>query len=227
MPTQARIRFSASLLAMSSVLFAAFPLLRPYFALDPLQPEATLAAAAPAITAASWTLAHALATAGFALLLCALPALYDQLAASDAEPLAWRALVCCLAGIALVMPTLGVEMYAMPAMGRVYGNGATEVAPIIRYIYIGRTTAVMLIGLALLAVGAMMFAAALWRTRPSARWAAVTWAVGLALWLPLLPPPVRIADGLAIAIGGAWLARNMWRRDAALDLAVRARHALP
>jgi len=36
-------------------------------------------------------------------------------------------------------------------------------------------------------------------------------AIGLAFWLPMLPKPVRIIDGLLIGIGGIPLAWTMWR----------------
>src|SRR6266567_4451279 len=38
--------------------------------------------------------------------------------------------------------------------------------------------------------------------------------IGLALWLPLLPKPVRIIDGLLIGLGGIPLAWSMWRNAA-------------
>ena len=43
------LRFGAVSLAASAVLFAIFPLVRPYFLLDPLEPVATLGAAGPAV----------------------------------------------------------------------------------------------------------------------------------------------------------------------------------
>jgi len=58
----------------------------------------------------------------------------------------------------------------------------------------------------LLAVGAIMLATAIARSRSFPTWAGITFAVGLALWCPLLPPAVRVADGLLIGIGGIGLA---------------------
>jgi hypothetical protein len=40
----------------------------------------------------------------------------------------------------------------------------------------------------------------------------VALAAGLALWLPLLPRAVRIADGLLIGIGRVWLGWALWRK---------------
>jgi len=74
--TRNRLRWSALALGLSAFLFAIFPLVRPYFPMDPTQPAATLAGAASAVTSAAWMLAHALATIAFVLLLCGLPALY-------------------------------------------------------------------------------------------------------------------------------------------------------
>jgi len=78
-------------------------------------------------------------------------------------------------------------------------------------IYLGGATLVMVLGLLLLAVGAIMLATTIAQSRSLPTWAGITFAVGLALWCPLLPPAVRIADGLLIGIGGlrlAWALRR-------------------
>jgi len=73
-------------------------------------------------------------------------------------------------------------------------------------IYLGGATLVMVLGLLILAVGAIMLATAIARSRLLPTWAGITFAVGLALWCPLLPPAVRIVDGLLIGVGGIGLA---------------------
>lgn len=210
------LRFGAVSLAASAVSFAISPLVRPYFLLDPLEPVATLGAAGPAVASAPWVLAHAIAMAAFVLLLVSLPVLYSVLAQTDAEPRAWRALMTALAGIALIMPTLGVETYVLPAIGRLYLDGRGEIAPMIGLIYRGPTTLVMLLGLLLLAAGAIMFARAIRQSGALSRPAGLLLATGLTFWLPLLPPPIRIADGVLIGIGGAWLAWSLWRSEIAV-----------
>ena len=209
------LRFGAVSLAASAVLFAIFPLVRPYFLLDPLEPAATLGDAGPAVASAAWVLAHAIAMAAFVLLLVSLPVVYSVLARTDAEPRAWRALMTSLGGIALIMPTLGVETYVLPAIGRLYLDGRAEIAPMIGLIYRGPTSLVMLLGLVLLAAGAIMFARAIRQSGPLSRPAGLLLATGLTFWLPLLPPPIRIADGVLIGLGGAWLAWSLWRSEIA------------
>jgi len=209
---RARIRMGALALGLSAVLLAAFPLVRPFFRLDVFAPEATLATASPAVTSGAWLIAHLVGMGGFILLLGAIPALYAHLAAEDDAPRLFRATIASMAGVALVLPMFGVETFALPAIGWTYLDGQPGIAPIVTLIYRGLGTGVMLIGLLLLAVGALTFAIVIWRRGTLPKWGALTWAVGLAAWLPLLPRPVRVVDGLLIGIGGVWLAATMWRR---------------
>ena len=208
-----RARLGALALGLSALLLGAFPIVRPFFRLDVFAPEATLAAAGPAVASAAWLIAHLMGMGGFVLLLGAIPTLYAHLAAHGDAPRLFRATVSGIAGIALVLPMFGVETYALPAIGQIYLGGQPEIAPIVTLIYRGLGTVVMLIGLLLLAVGSLTFAKVIWARGALPRWAALMWAMGLAAWLPLLPHPVRVVDGLLIGIGGVWLAAAMWRRD--------------
>jgi len=102
----------------------------------------------------------------------------------------------------------------MPVIGRLYLDGVTGIAPALASIYWGPMTLVMIVGLIMLAVGAIDLARAVWRSRVLPRWGGVALAAGLALWLPLLSRPVRIMDGLMIGVGGLWLAWGIWRKSA-------------
>jgi hypothetical protein len=208
----ARARLGALALGLSAALLGAFPLVRPFFRLDVFAPDATLAVASSAVASAAWVLSHLMAMGGFVLLLGAIPALAAGLTVDGDGPRLFCAVVCSLTGIALVLPMLGVETYALPAIGQIYLDGHASIAPIVTLIYRGLGTAVMLVGLLLLAIGALTLAAVIWRRGEWPGWAAIVWAVGLAAWLPLLPRSVRVVDGLLIAVGGLWLAFTMWRR---------------
>jgi hypothetical protein len=197
---------AALTLGLSSLALALFPLVRPFFPFDPRTPTETLAGASRAVTSAPWLIAHYLALVGFVLLLCALPALYTRLASTGIESRARWAMLLSGVGVALILPTLGVELYALPAVGRLFLDGNPSVAPAVSLIYLGGATLVMVLGLLLLAIGAIMLGTAIGRSRTLPKWAGITFAVGLAFWCPLFPPPVRIVDGLLIGIGGGGLA---------------------
>ena len=205
-------RSGALALGVSGLLLAIFPLIRPFFPFDPTAPAAALAGASRAVASPPWVAAHFLATLAFVLLLCALPVLSACLTGPGLERPARRATTLSVVGIALVLPTLGVELYALPAIGRLYLDGKTEIAPIVGLIYLGPATLVMVLGLLLLAIGAIMFAVVIWRSGVLPKWAGVIFAAGLAFWLPLLPRSLRVVDGLLIGIGGVWLAWSMRRR---------------
>src|SRR5262249_25627950 len=67
-PTSARVRLGSLALGLSALLLTAFPLVRPFFPLDPRSPGETLAVASPSITTARWVVAHHLAMVAFVLL---------------------------------------------------------------------------------------------------------------------------------------------------------------
>jgi hypothetical protein len=200
----------AGALAVSALLFAVFPLVRPFFRLDVFSPTLADVASGP-LASPAWVAAHLLLTLAFALLPVGLLAVYLRLADGPAGPRARRALVLAVAGIGLVTPAVGVETFAMPVLGRLHLDGASGLSPALASIYRGPMTVVLLPGLALLAAGAVDLARAIGRDGTLPRWAALTLATGLSLWLPLLPRPVRVADGLLIGLGGLALARGLWR----------------
>lgn len=211
-----RIRLGALALGVSALLFTAFPLVRPYFRLDPRSPDETLAAASPMITSAPWVVSHSIAVLAFVLLIYGLLALYARLEADHRGPGAIVGLVLSLAGIALIMPMLGVEIYILPIIGRLYLEGTTGLAPAVALIYLGPATVMFLFALLLLAAGSICFARAIWRSGVLPRGAGVLLAIGLALWFPPFPPPIRIIDGFLIGVGGVWLAWGMWHRPDAV-----------
>jgi hypothetical protein len=180
-------------------------------------PEKTMAAAGPAFASVAWVLSHYLAVLGFVLLLGGMLALYALHAGTETEPRAFRGLLWGILGVALILPAFGVEAFTMPAIGKLHLDGVTGLAPMLPLTYRGPMTIVLILGLVLLAVGAFYFALAIRRRGQLPVWAGFVFAVGLALWLPLLPKSVRIIDGLLIGIGGIPLAWSMWRTTVKLE----------
>jgi len=213
-----RIRLGALALGLSSLLLTAFPLVRPYFRMDLRAPAETLAAASPVITSGSWVLAHYIAMVAFVLLLYGMLTLYACLGEDPGGRRPLGALASNLAGIALIMPMLGVETHILPIVGRLYLAGATGLAPAVTLIYLGPAIAVFMLGLVLLAVGSIGFARAISRSGVLPRRAGVLFAIGLSLWFPPFPRVIRVIDGFVIGLGGVWLAWSIWRRpDGAPD----------
>jgi hypothetical protein len=213
-PPPIDLRLGAAALTTSALLFAVFPLVRPFFRLDVFSSTLADVASGP-LTSPPWVVAHLLLMAAFALLPLGLLALSTALADGPAGHRARRGMTVSIVGIGFVVPAVGVETYAMPVIGRLYLDGVNGVAPALARIYRGPMTLVMLLGLLLLAFGVVELARATWGSGLLPRWGAVALAAGLALWLPLLPRPVRIADGLLIGIGGAWLAWGLSRKAGA------------
>ena len=218
-PKLARARLGALALGLSALLLTAFPLVRPFFPLDPRSPDETLAVASPLITSVPWVVAHLLAMLAFVLLLFGVLTLYAHLRAGPVEPRALRALAWSLAGIALIMPMLGFETHVLPILGRLYLAGTTGIAPVVALIYFGPAIVVFLLGLLFLAIGAVYLAVAIWQDGRLPRWAGVLFAIGLALWFPPFPRALRIIDGFFIGLGGLWLASDLWQaaEDARLN----------
>jgi hypothetical protein len=94
------VRFGSLALGLSALLLTVFPLIRPFFPLDPRTPATTLAIASPVIVSTPWVVSHMLYTLAFVLLLYGVLALYTPLATTNVEPRAFRAMVLSLAGIA-------------------------------------------------------------------------------------------------------------------------------
>lgn len=210
-PNLGRIRIGALALGLSALLLTAFPLVRPFFPLDPRSPSETLAVASPLITSAPWVVAHLLAMLAFVLLSFGMLTLYAQLRTAAVEPRALRALAWSLAGIALIMPMLGFETHVLPILGRLYLAGTTGIAPVVGLVYLGPAIVVFLLGLLFLAIGAVYLAVVIWQDGRLPRWAGVLFAIGLALWFPPFPRALRIIDGFFIGLGGLWLATDLWR----------------
>lgn len=214
----ARIRTGAVLLGISALLSVAFPLVRPFFADPDMSSPESLAIAAKGFTASAWVAAHLMAMIGFVLLIFGMMTLYAYLSESKVERRAFQAMILSLSGIGLVLPSLGVELYTLPMIGRLYLDGNADVFNLMGAIRMEPVSAlVFLIGLLLLAIGGIVLAVAIWQSEVLPKWAGVAFAIGLALYLPVFPHVIRIVDGLLIGIGGMGLAWSIWRKTAGAD----------
>ncbi len=194
-------------LVLAGIGFVLYPAIRPF------SDEASLQGAR-AFGSTAWIWAHSLAIVAFILLsLALLPALL-ALTWSASPRLALLAVALSWAGVGLTLPYYGAEVFGLHAVGqaalRDQDPAAMSIVDSIRW---EEGIWFILIGLALLAAGAIVLAVAVWRSGLGTRWAAVPLAVALALFIPQFAAsqPVRIAYGVLLLIGCAvfagWLAR--------------------
>jgi hypothetical protein len=204
-----RARLGAVSLAVSGVLFVLYPAIRPF------SDEASVQGAA-AFASTAWLLAHLLAMVGFTLLALGLLGWYVSLQESTVERLAFRALVLSVLGIGLTLPFYGGEAFGLHAIGqdalRQHSVALLSLASVVRS---GAGLVMFLVGLLLLALGAIMGATAVWKSGTFPKWSGLPFALGFGLYIPQFfgTQPLRVAHGLVVAAGCLWLAAGMWQQS--------------
>lgn len=195
-------------LAMSSLLLLVFPLVRPF-----TDRTGTPAEVAATFASTPWVAAHILAGLGFVLLPVGLLAVSTFLRDTRVERPASQGLIVSWIGIGLILPTVfGTEPFALRAIGQAaIRQQNVNLLALAMSIRMGPQARFLFPGLLVLAIGAVLFAVAIWRSGALPRWGGVLFALGLALFFPLFPRAIRIADGLAIGVGGVWIALGLLR----------------
>jgi hypothetical protein len=200
-----RVRLGAVSLAVSGILFVLYPVLRPFSDESSLQ-------GAEAFASTAWILAHLLAVVGFILLALGLLGLHIALQNTAVERLAFLALVLSWIGVGLTLPYYGAEVFGLHAIGqeavRQHSSALLALADTVRF---GPGFIVIIVGLLLLAVGAILVAIAVWQSGTLSRWSGIPLALGFVLYLPqfLGTQPIRVAHGLAVTLGCIWIAFGM------------------
>jgi hypothetical protein len=214
----ARPRLAA--LALAGVLFAAYPIVRPYS-------DETTMIGARAIASGAWIAAHTFAMLGFGLLALALPAA-TRLISAGRERLSSTGALLAAVGTGLVLPYYGAEAFGLHAIAsQALASGDVSQMRLLDTVrYQPVAIASFGIGLVLLAAAGVTLAMSLWSTpaahaRRALRLGAVLLAAGLVTFLPqfFAPAPLRMAHGVVLAIGCILVAAGAWRWE---PLAVRA-----
>lgn len=204
-----RARLGAMSLVIAGLFFVLYPAIRPF------SNEASLQGAA-AFASVSWIVAHMLAVVGFILLVLGLLGLHIILQKTPGERLAFLALILTGIGVGFVLPYYGAEIFALHTIGQeALKQHSTALLAMVDAIRYGPGALVFLIGLLLLAVGPILAAIAIWRSGILLRWSGLPFALGFVLYLPQFfgSQPIRVAHGLLITIGCAWLALEMWKQS--------------
>ncbi|MEV3935234.1 hypothetical protein AB0K52_04515 [Glycomyces sp. NPDC049804] len=203
-----RARMGALAFALAGVLFAI------YEAAAPRRDQTTLEGA-ESWTSTGWTVAHLAAIVGLILIPLGYGALRGHLEGTRNEKTAFTAATIGYIGSALTISYYGAEVYGLKAIGeRAVADGdatLTEVGDAFRYDPTAIT--VFAVGLALIAVAAVLAAVAVWRSGTLRKWSGVPLAALLATMLPqyFLPHAGRIAWGALVMVAALWLAAEMWK----------------
>jgi hypothetical protein len=166
-------------------------------------------------TSAGWALAHIAAIVGLILIPLGYGALRGHLEGTRNEKTAFMAATLGYIGSALTISYYGAEVYGLKAIGqRAVEDGdatMTEVGEAFRYDPTAMT--VFAIGLALVAIAAVLAAVAVWGSGTLNKWSGVPLAALLVTMIPqyFLPHAGRIAWGALVTVAALWLAAEMWK----------------
>ena len=202
-------RSGAAALAAAGALFILYPAVRPW------HDETTVGGAIASMNSPAWVAAHLFAMIGFILVPLGLLALGTALGGTPGARPASAALVTAWIGAGLTLPYYGAEDFGLHAIaGKAAAGERFDLLGVVEAVRFGPVQATMFaVGLLALGVGAVLAAVAVWRSGVLARASAIPFAVGFALFVPQFytPAAVRIAHGVLIGLGSAWLAWELWR----------------
>ena len=196
-------------LIVAGVLFVFYPAFRPW------KDESTVDGAVAAMSSPAWVASHAFAMVGFILVAVGLLAVVAAVRGTAGETPAKAALVTSWIGAGLVLPYYGAEDFGLHAIASHAAAGepvdVLSLVESIRYQPLAMT--MFGAGLLTLAVSGVLTALAVARSGRLSAIAAWIFAIGYVLFLPQFfgPPAVRIAHGILLGIGVAWLGLSLLR----------------
>ncbi len=209
--TPTRTSIPAAALALAGVFFLLYPAIRPF------SDEASLAGAR-AFASPSWIVAHTLGILGFVLLALGAFGLQQRLQDTPLGRRATRALLLVWVGVGLTLPYYGAEVFGLHAVGQeaLVRNDVPLLKTLVHSIRWTVGIWFIVIGLLLLAAAAVMLATAVWQSGVFHRWSGVPLAAALVLYIPQFsgPQSLRVAHGVLMLVGCAWLAWNLTVRGA-------------
>src|SRR5207245_5309320 len=139
------------------ILFVLYPLLRPFSDESSLQ-------GAHAFASSAWILEHMLGVLGFILIALGLLCLSSALQHTAARRLASLVLVLTWIGVGLILPYYGAEMFGLRAIGQeALRQHSSALLSLVDTVRLGPGAIVFVVGLGLLAIGAVLAAIAVWR----------------------------------------------------------------
>jgi hypothetical protein len=216
-------RLAAGAFVTAGVLFAVYPVLRPFSSERGLE-------GAAAFASARWVIAHSAAMVGFVLLCLGFLGLHDRLRATPGGALSSVALALGWAGTGLTLPFYGAEAFALHALGtEVMKRNDPTLTGLADKVRFGPGFAFIVVGLLGLAAATVLFAVAMARSGWAARWAGVPLASAMVLYLPQFAAGqlVRVAHGLLMTAGCVTIALALLGKRDQRVVEVHEGHATP
>jgi hypothetical protein len=209
-----RTRLGAAAFAVAGALFILYPAVRPW------RDESTVDGATAAMSSGAWVASHLFAMLGFILVALGLLALRDTVSSTPAEPVAYAAVVTWWIGAGLTLPYYGAEDFGLNAIARWAAGQQVDLLDLVKSVRFSPVPVTVFgLGLVGLGVAAILAAVAIWRSGKLPRYSGVLFALGFALFLPQFygPPALRIAHGVLVGIGCAWVAVALWTAERSRD----------
>ncbi|WP_052487357.1 hypothetical protein [Gordoniibacillus kamchatkensis] len=114
------------------------------------------------------------------------------------------------------LPFYGAEVFGLHAIGKeaVEQHNAALVS-LANEVRFGPGIGFILFGLLLTAVGSIMIAYAIWKSRFMPKWSGIPFGLGFLLYIPQFvgTQPIRVAHGLLVAVGCLWISIGMWKKS--------------
>ncbi|THV42008.1 hypothetical protein [Glycomyces buryatensis] len=202
-----RTRTGAIGLALAGILFVLYEFVAP-------REDQTTLEGAESWASAAWSFAHIAAIIGLILIPLTYGALRGHFEGTRNEKTAFLAATTGYIGSALTISYYGAEVYGLKAIGaRAVADGdasLTEVGEAFRMDSVAAT--IFAIGLALIALAAILIAVAVWRSGTVNRWSAIPLAAAMVLYLPhfYFPYAGRLAWGVLVGLSALILAWAMF-----------------
>jgi hypothetical protein len=136
-------------------------------------------------------------------------ALYAYLADLGLRALALGAMILSIFGIALTLPAVGVNAYAIPALSRSFLSGNTESIRILDYMFAGPIGMVSTLIFLLYSAGFILFGVAIWRSGTLPRWPGVLVAAHAPLISWSFSVVGTVLGALLAVVGGGWIALSV------------------